>query len=343
MAKKYTVLETWIVNTTKPTESTSAEQTFDRMEKQGGGKLPVIDIIADYRQEDHFLDEARIRDFAAHMGNAQDIMDIGPGDGWPLLRLAPLFRSVTGVEASPKRCEVIRQNAERLGLKNATVKEGSATKIDAPDSSVDGVVAACSIEQTPDPYQALGEVFRVLKPGGKFRVHFEAYEGSDKGLTEDVLLTETADTLGYHYIIKHHRPPWERSYLVKFSSTPELKDAFRKLAELMERIGRTPSANPEVGLQFLERNHEAIVGATFYELEHFTSLTMKETLEDIGFVNVRISHSAATLARTIWPRIAEAGLSDAQVQSLCQGIADLALKLDAPAGHGEPVVATKPS
>jgi len=34
MAKKYTVLETWIVNTTKPVESNSAEQTFDRMERQ---------------------------------------------------------------------------------------------------------------------------------------------------------------------------------------------------------------------------------------------------------------------------------------------------------------------
>ena len=33
MAKKYTVLETWIVNTTKPVESNSAEQTFDRMDK----------------------------------------------------------------------------------------------------------------------------------------------------------------------------------------------------------------------------------------------------------------------------------------------------------------------
>lgn len=343
MAKKYTVLETWIVNTTKPVESSSAEQTFDRMEKQAGGKLPVIDVIPDLRQEEHFLDEARIRDFAAHMGNAQDIIDIGPGDGWPLLRLAPLFRTVTGVEPSPRRCELIRANAERLGYKNVTVKECSALKIDAADASVDGVVAATSIEQTPDPYQALAEVFRVLKPGGKFRVHFEAYDLSEKSLSEDVMLTETADSLGYHYALKHHRPPWERNYLVKFAPTPEMKEAFRKLAELMERIGRAPSANPEVGLQFLERNRESIIGANWYELEHFTSLTMKETLEDIGFVNVRISASAATLARTIWPRIAEAGLSDTQAQSLCQGIADLALKHEAQSGHGEPVVATKPS
>jgi ubiquinone/menaquinone biosynthesis C-methylase UbiE len=341
MAKKYTVLETWIVNTTKPTESTSAEQTFDRLEKQGGGKLPVIDVIPDYRQEEHFLDEARVRDFAAHLANAQNILDIGPGDGWPLLRLAPLFKSVTGAEPAHRRVETIRAHAERLDLKNVTVKETSALKLDFPDGSFDGVVAASSIEQTQDPYQVLREVFRVLKPGGKFRVHFEAHEASDKGLTEDVMLTETADALGYHYILKHHNPPWERNYLVKFAPTPEMKDAFRKLADLMERIGRTPSANPEVGLQFLERSRESIIGATSYELEHFTSLTMKETLEDAGFVNVRISYSAATLAHTVWPRVADSGLTDAQVQSLCQGIADLAVKLDAPAGHGEPVVATK--
>jgi ubiquinone/menaquinone biosynthesis C-methylase UbiE len=343
MAKKYTVLETWIVKTTNPTESSSAEQLFDRMERQGGGRLPVIDVVPDYHLEEHFLDEARVRDFAAHMGLAQDILDIGPGDGWPMLRLAPLFKSVTGVDPSPKRVATIQANAERLGLKNVTVKQASATQLDFPDRSFDGVVAASSIEQTPDPQQALIEVFRVMKPGGKFRIEFESYEGRDRGFDEDVLLTETADSFGYHYFIRHARPAWERSYLIKFAPTPEVKEAFAKLRDLMDRIGRSPSANPEVGLQFLERNQGAIVGASYYELEHFTAATMKQALEDAGFVNVRVAYSAATLARTVWPRVRETGMSDEQIQALCQGLADLALRLDSSSCVNEPVVATRPS
>jgi len=205
------------------------------------------------------------------------------------------------------------------------------------------VVAATSIEQSPDSYKAIAEVFRVLKPGGRFRVHFESSDGRERELTEGLMFTETEDALGYHYSLKHTRPPWERNYLVKFANTPEMKEEFRKLRDLVERIGTNPSANPEVGMQFLERNQAAITGASFYELEHFTSESMKETLEDAGFVNVRITWSAASLARTVWPRLKDSALTDAQAQAVCAGLADLSTRLDAPVGLGEPVVGTKPA
>jgi ubiquinone/menaquinone biosynthesis C-methylase UbiE len=343
MAKKYTVLETWIVNTTKPVESNSAEQTYERMERQGGGRLPVIDVPIEYGLEEHFMDEARIREFAAHMGSAQEVLDVGPGDGWPLLRIAPLFKAVTGAEPSQRRVDAINGGVEKLGLKNVTVQKVPPTELDFPDNRFDGVVAASSIEQSPDPYKTIAEVFRVLKAGGRFRVFFEPSEGRERDLTEGLMFTETADSLGYHYSLKHSRPPWERDYLVMFANTPETKEEFRKLRDLVDRLGPNPSANPEIGLQFLERNQAAISGASFYELEHFTSDTMKETLEEAGFVNVRTTWSAATLARAVWPRLKDAALTDAQAQAVCAGLADLSVRLEAPAGLGEPVVATKPA
>jgi hypothetical protein len=204
------------------------------------------------------------------------------------------------------------------------------------------VVAASSVEQSPDPYQTLREVFRVLKKGGRFRIHFEPYDRAEKGFKEQVFLTETADSLGYHYTLRHASPPWERSYLVKFAATPEMKEEFRKLADLITRLGESPAQAPEIGIQFLERNAPSLAGASVYELEHFTSLTMKETLEEIGFVNVRIAYSAATLARTFWTRVRDGDLTERQMQDICQGLADLALRLDAGPGSAEPVVAVKP-
>jgi hypothetical protein len=72
-------------------------------------------------------------------------------------------------------------------------------------------------------------------------------------------------------------------------------------------------------------------------------MTMKETLEDVGFVNVRISYSAATLARAFWPRVRDVELSDAQALAACAGLGDVCVGLDAPPYLGEPVVATRPA
>ena len=203
-------------------------------------------------------------------------------------------------------------------------------------------LAVKAFEQTPDPYQAMREVFRVLKPGSKLRVQFESYDRLEKPLTERGFLTDADDILGYHYVLQHRRPAWERSYMVKFEPTPEMRDEFRKLGELVERLGDNPAQNPELGMQFLERNQERVSGASWYELEHFTSLTLKESLEEVGFVNVRVAWSCASLAGAMWSRVRSSDLTSEQMRDVLKGLADVTARIDAPAGLGEPVVATRP-
>ncbi|MEO0070472.1 MAG: class I SAM-dependent methyltransferase [candidate division WOR-3 bacterium] len=341
MAKKYTAIETWIVQEVKPVESNSAEQTYERLEKTPGN-LPVIDLPQNLNDEAHFIEEAQIGDFALRLAGAQKVLDVGCGDGWPLLRLAPLFDSVTGIDASSRRVARATANAERLQLKNVTIKQMSMTEMNFPDNSFDGVVAASAVEQTPDPYQALREIFRVLKPGGKFQIYFEAYDGEEKGVSERVFITENEDCYGYHYVLKHQMPPWERNYLVKFSPTPEMQEEFRRLSNLIERLGSVPAQAPEIGLEFLERNQKYIIGGSWYELEHFTTKAMKETLEEIGFSEVRISYSAATFARHFFKEINPAGLTETQLKTIVIALANLAVGIDAPAGQGEPIITIKP-
>lgn len=366
MAKKYTVTETWIVNETNPIESTSAEQLYERLAKVSG-KLPGLDVPLDMQNEDHFHAEAQIWDFLGHIGaleskkaeqgqapavaQVQKVLDIGTGDGWPALRLAPHLKSVTAIDAAELRISTARANAERLGIENVSFHKMTSTALDFPDCSFDAVVAAAAVEQSSDPYQTLREAWRVLRPGGRLRVVFEAYDGAKNGYTEEVFLTTGenipghsphAGTLGYHYVLRHASPPWERNYLLRFKMTPEMTEEFRRLADLLERLGHSPAQAPEIGVQFLERNRSAIVGSSRYELEHFTSLTMKQTLEETGFVDVRITYSASTLARRMWPYIGQTALNEDQAKAVCQGLAELACMLDAPANSGEPVVATKP-
>jgi ubiquinone/menaquinone biosynthesis C-methylase UbiE len=342
--KKYTAVETWIWDNLQPEESNSAAQTYDAMIWQAEGKLPVINQPLNLRDPAHFADEARIREYLVQIKGAEEVLDIGPGDGWPALRIAPHVRMVTGIDASLRRVEVSRSNAERLKIDNVKFAKMSAVELDFADKSFDAVVAASSIEQTPNPIQALQEAFRVLKPGGGFSVDFESFDVTrQEPLSEAVSLLEHPDgVLGWHYRMKHRDPPWERDYLVKLKPVPETAEAFKKARELIAQAGDNPTTVREIGVEFLEANKTGVQASSYYELEHFTTQTMIESLEDVGFTDVRTVYSAARLARLIFPALSTSQMSDEQLTELAQALAEIAASLPAPLDQGQPVVATKP-
>ena len=102
------------------------------------------------------------------------MLDFGPGDGWPSLLVAPYVAEVMGVDGSAKRVAVCAANADRMGIRNASfIHNPPHAPLPFPDNYFDGVLAASSIEQTPDPQATLREIYRVLKPGGHLRMLYE--------------------------------------------------------------------------------------------------------------------------------------------------------------------------
>lgn len=343
--KKYTALETWLWENLKPGESDSVHQTYDNIIWQGDGRLPVINLPQNLRDIAHFADEALIQGIVAYVRDAADVLDIGPGDGWPILRIAPYVRMVTGIEPSSRRLEVCRTNAERLRLTNVRFHEMSATALNFADNSFDAVVAASSIEQTANPFQSLAEVFRVLKPGGRFWVMFESPDVEmSTPIRETVTLREHPDgSLGWHYSLKHRSPPWERNYLVEFPSVPEVVSQFEQARAVIAQSGSDPAQVPEVGSALLQALIGHVQRCSYYELEHFTSDTMKQTLEEIGFTGVNPSYSPAKLARLLWPHLHISSMSDEQLRDLAQALGQMSIGLPAPLDQGQPVLATKPA
>jgi SAM-dependent methyltransferase len=342
--RKVTDLETWLWDNLKPGESDSGHQTYSNLVWQGDGKLPVINVPLNLREATHFADEALVQEFVAQVRDAQEVLDIGPGDGWPSLRIAPYVHAVTGIEPSPRRVEVCRANAERLKVTNVKFLQMSAVEMNFSDASFDAVVAASSIEQTPNPMQVLNEVFRVLKPGGRFSVKFESLDVSlTSPKTESVALREHPDgALGWHYCLKHLDPPWERDYLVKYNPSPEALAAFNQARELVERSGDNPARVKGIGSEFLDSTRNLISGSSYYELEHFTTRTMIETLKDIGFKDVRATYSAGKLARLAFPLLNISEMTDQQLSNLAQALGQIAASLPAPLDQGQPVTARKP-
>lgn len=99
------------------------------------------------------------------------VTDIGCGAGMDLLLAAkavgPRGRAI-GVDMTEAMAEKARSAARTLGLENVEVRIGDAMSLPLEDASVDVVLSNGVLNLTPDKSVAFGEVFRVLRPGGRF-------------------------------------------------------------------------------------------------------------------------------------------------------------------------------
>ncbi len=93
------------------------------------------------------------------------VLDVAIGTGRNL-PFYPADATITGVELSPAMLGIARQRAADLG-RTVELREGDAEQLPLPDASFDTVVCALSLCTIPDPTAAIGEMHRVLVPGGR--------------------------------------------------------------------------------------------------------------------------------------------------------------------------------
>ncbi len=101
------------------------------------------------------------------------LLEIGPGTGYYTLDMAEWVGPEGRVEIFDLQQEfldhVIGRAGER-GLANVVPTQGDATALPYANASIDAVVLTAVLGEIPDPVAALGEVRRVLKPGGRLIV-----------------------------------------------------------------------------------------------------------------------------------------------------------------------------
>jgi ubiquinone/menaquinone biosynthesis C-methylase UbiE len=95
------------------------------------------------------------------------VLEIGAGTGANIDLLAPGTHLIA-LEPSLAMHDRLRQRCEAVGLE-VTVLPTGAEAIPLPDDSVDEVICSLVLCTVHDPAQALREVRRVLRPGGRFR------------------------------------------------------------------------------------------------------------------------------------------------------------------------------
>lgn len=99
----------------------------------------------------------------------EHLLDAGCGSGETSLFLARRHGvRVTGVTVSDYELDRARHRAESAGLAGATrFQYGDYTQLPFADGSFDAVLALESLQNAPDLPRVLGELYRVLRPGGR--------------------------------------------------------------------------------------------------------------------------------------------------------------------------------
>ena len=100
----------------------------------------------------------------------ESVVDVGSGAGFDSLMAGELVGdegSVTGVDMTPEMLRKARRNARLMGASNVTFREGMAEKLPVDDASADVVISNGVVNLVPVKKKVLGEMFRVLKPGGR--------------------------------------------------------------------------------------------------------------------------------------------------------------------------------
>ena len=100
-------------------------------------------------------------------------VDLGSGRGTDALRMAEKVGDggmVYGIDVSDGMIETASKMADKIGVTNAKFIKSDLEKLPLPDRIADLVISNCTINHASDKNLVWKEVYRIMKPGGRFVV-----------------------------------------------------------------------------------------------------------------------------------------------------------------------------
>jgi len=99
----------------------------------------------------------------------RDVLEIGVGLGADHQLFAEAGSRLTGIDHTERAIEHVRRRFEAFGLQS-DLRVANVESLPFPDQSFDLVYSWGVFHHTPDTPRAVGEAWRVLRPGGRARV-----------------------------------------------------------------------------------------------------------------------------------------------------------------------------
>lgn len=109
-----------------------------------------------------------LEQLAPHIG--ERVLDVACGTGLVTLRAAQIVGpqgQLVGVDLSERMVQAAERRARAVGLQHVRLERMDAEQLDLADASLDAALCAFGLMYLPEPEQALREMLRVLRPGGR--------------------------------------------------------------------------------------------------------------------------------------------------------------------------------
>lgn len=119
-------------------------------------------------------------EFAA-LVEGETVVDLGAGAGNDAFVARSFVKEsgrVIGVDMTEAMVEKARSNCRRLGFTNVEFVLGEIENLPLEDLIADVIVSNCVLNLVPDKRRAFGEIFRVLRWGGRFSISDVVTEGA---------------------------------------------------------------------------------------------------------------------------------------------------------------------
>jgi predicted methyltransferase len=136
------------------------------------------------------------------ISNAKSVADIGAGSGWFTVRAAKRVGGlglVYAVDINPEATRYIEQRARKEKLPNVKTVLSKPDDPMLPAGSVDAVLLLKTYHEVSHPVELLKNLRAALRPGAKVGVIDRNGNGSDHGVSSDVVIRE-AEEAGYKLV-----------------------------------------------------------------------------------------------------------------------------------------------
>jgi ubiquinone/menaquinone biosynthesis C-methylase UbiE len=142
--------------------STATAKAYKGMGMEG----PIATWYA--KNTEKMMDEQRAeaRALAAELAPGAKVLEVAPGPGYMAVELARAGCDVTGLDISKSFVKLAAQYAAKQGVR-VDFRHGNASAMPFADSTFDQIVCRAAFKNFAQPAQALVEMHRVLRPGGR--------------------------------------------------------------------------------------------------------------------------------------------------------------------------------